>query len=157
MTVRDIRESDHDDWRRLFTAFGVFFDTDFDDTVLDGVWSWLLDSEHEVSALVAVDPDDAVIGFAHYRRLADTFTAGPGWFLDDLFVDPEQRGSGAGEELMDAVTAKASEAGGGTLRWIASADNTGAQRLYDRVATRASWVTFERDIQSAPDGENPAS
>lgn len=141
--VRDIRESDRDSWRRLFAEYGVFYETEFSDTVLDGVWAWLMDAESEVCAVVAVD-DGRAFGFALYRRVPDTFTAGPAWFLDDLYVEPGHRGSGAGTALIDAVAERATSDGGGMLRWITAADNVVAQRVYDRVATRANWVTYER-------------
>jgi hypothetical protein len=32
------------------------------------------------------------------------------------------------------------------LRWITAADNVTAQKLYDRIATRTSWVTYEREL-----------
>jgi ribosomal protein S18 acetylase RimI-like enzyme len=99
-----------------------------------------------VSALVAVSETGELVGFAHYRRLADTFTASTGWFLDDLYVAPDARGTGAATALIEAVTERAREGGGGTLRWITAEDNTAARRLYDRVATRATWVTYEKEI-----------
>lgn len=141
--IRDIREGDRQAWRGLFVDYGVFYETHFPDAVLDGVWAWLMNAEADVCAVVAVD-GDAVVGFAHYRRQPDTFTAGPGWFLDDLFVAPEARGTGAGQALVDAVAERAASDGGGTLRWITAADNATAQRVYDRIATRTSWVTYER-------------
>jgi GNAT superfamily N-acetyltransferase len=141
--IRDIREGDHDDWRRLFTEYGVFYETHFSPAVLDGVWAWLMDAESEVCAVVAVD-DGRAFGFAHYRQQPDTFTAGPAWFLDDLFVEPGHRGSGAGAALIDAVAERAASDGGGTLRWITAADNATAQSVYDRVATKTTWVTYER-------------
>lgn len=145
MIVRDIEPGDLDAWRRLFVDYGVFYETAFTDDVLDGVWAWLLDPAHEVNAVVVVDSGE-VVGFAHYRRLADTFTAGPGWFLDDLYVSPGARSGGVGSALIEAVTERARQHGGGTLRWITAADNDRAQRVYDRIATRATWVTFEREI-----------
>jgi len=33
----------------------------------------------------------------------------------------------------------------GTLRWITASDNLTAQALYDQVATRATWVTYEKE------------
>jgi GNAT superfamily N-acetyltransferase len=144
MIVRDIEARDHVAWRALFVDYGVFYKTAFDDAVLDGVWAWLLDPAHEVKALVAVE-DDAVIGFAHYRRLFDTFTAAPNWFLDDLYVTPDARGSGAATSLIEAVAGEASENGGGTLRWITADDNLVAQSVYDKVATRTTWVTYEKE------------
>jgi len=144
VVVRAVEAKDRPEWERLFVAYGVFYETVFDADVLDGVWGWLTDDTHEVSALVAVDDSGELVGFAHYRLLADTFTAGPGWNLDDLYVDPSARGLGAATALIDAVAAHAAAHGGGTLRWITAENNHTAQRVYDRVATRATWVTYER-------------
>ena len=142
--VRDIRELDHDAWRELFRDYGVFYETEFSDLVLDGVWAWLMDAESDVCAVVAVS-EGTVVGFAHYRNLPDTFTAAHAWFLDDLYVAPEHRGGGAATALIEAVAERAASDGGGTLRWITASDNTTAQRVYEKVATRTSWVTFERE------------
>jgi ribosomal protein S18 acetylase RimI-like enzyme len=144
--IRPIGPGDRDAWRALFTAYGIFYETDFSPAVLDGVWEWLVDPAHEVSALVAeVDGSDGAVGFAHLRRLNDTFTAGPAWSLDDLYVAPEHRGAGIARALIAACDSTAHAAGGGTLRWITASDNATAQRLYDTVATRTSWVTYEKE------------
>ena len=147
-TIRPVSAGDRDAWQALFAAYGVFYETDFPPRVFDGVWAWLMDAAHDVSALVAELPGASgpqLVGFAHLRRLQDTFTAGPAWFLDDLYVAPEHRGAGVAGALIAACEAAAHEAGGGTLRWITASDNTTAQRLYDRVATRATWVTYEKE------------
>ena len=141
--IRPIGPGDRDAWRSLFTAYGVFYETDFSSAVLDGVWAWLMDPMHEVSALVA--DADGLVGFAHLRRLQDTFTAGPAWSLDDLYVAPDHRGAGIARALIAACDATAHSAGGGTLRWITASDNSTAQRLYDTVATRTTWVTYEKE------------
>lgn len=146
--IRPVRPPDHEAWQALFTAYGVFYETEFSTAVLDGVWAWLMDAAHEVSALVAeVDGPGGprLVGFAHLRRSHDTFTAGPGWSLDDLYVDPEQRGAGIARSLIAACDATAHAGGGGTLRWITASDNSTAQRLYDTVATRTTWVTYEKE------------
>lgn len=143
-TIRPIEAGDRDAWRRLFTAYGVFYETDFRQSVLEGDWAWLMDAAHDVSALVA-ELNGVVVGFAHLRRLHDTFTAAPAWSLDDLFVLPEHRGAGIARALIEACDATAHAAGGGTLRWITASDNTTAQGLYDKVATRTTWVTYERE------------
>lgn len=144
VTIRPIGPGDREVWRLLFSEYGVFYETIFSEQVLDGVWEWLMDTSHEISALVA-ESDDQLVGFAHLRRAQDTFTAGPGWFLDDLYVMPEHRGAGIARGLIAACEATAHAAGGGTLRWITASDNTTAQGLYDKVATRTSWVTYEKE------------
>jgi predicted GNAT family acetyltransferase len=143
VTIRPIESGDRDAWGALFRDYGVFYETSFDDAVLDGVWTWLMDAAHPVSAFVATDGGSPV-GFAHYRSVPDTFTAASGWVLDDLYVEPGHRGKGLATALIDAVAAACTAQGGGTLRWITAASNTTAQSVYDRIATRSTWVTYER-------------
>ncbi len=146
--IRPVGPDDRSAWQSLFTAYGVFYGTAFPPAVLDGVWTWLMDAAHEVSALVAeLDAPEGprLVGFAHLRRLQDTFTAGPAWSLDDLYVAPEHRGTGIARALIAACDSTAHAAGGGTLRWITASDNSTAQRLYDTVATRTTWVTYEKE------------
>jgi GNAT superfamily N-acetyltransferase len=64
-------------------------------------------------------------------------------FLDDLFVVPEARGSGVAKRLLEAVAAEAAARGWAKVRWITAEDNAPARALYDQVATRTAWVTYE--------------
>lgn len=145
VTVRPAEPRDESRWRELFTAYGVFYETEFSSELLDGVWAWIMDAHHPVTCLLA-ELDGTVVGFAHVRAQPDTFTAADGWFLDDLFTEPAARGSGAASALIAAIERRASASGGGTLRWITAADNHRAQALYDRLATRSTWVTYEKEI-----------
>jgi ribosomal protein S18 acetylase RimI-like enzyme len=143
--VRPIDDGDDARWRELFTAYGVFYETEFPASVLDGVWAWIRDPAHPLLCFVAEDEAGTVVGFAHMREQPDTFTAGSGWYLDDLFTDPDARGAGVGTALIAAISDHAARRGGGTLRWITAADNERAQRVYDRLATRTTWVTYEKE------------
>lgn len=142
--IRGIRPADKVQWARLFVAYGVFYETAFTQEIVDAVFAKLTDDTTDVQAIIA-ERDDAMIGFAHFRRQYDTFTAGPGWYLDDLYVTPEARGAGAASALIDALREVAAGNGGGTVRWITAEDNTTAQRVYDRVAQRTTWVTYEME------------
>ena len=142
--IRGIRPTDKAQWARLFVAYGVFYETAFTQEIVDAVFEKLTDASTDVQAIVA-ERGGALIGFAHFRQQYDTFTAGPGWYLDDLFVSPEARGSGAATALIDALRELAAGNGGGTVRWITAEDNTTAQRVYDRVAKRTTWVTYEME------------
>ena len=146
-TIRPINASDEQAWRALFSAYGVFYETAFDDHTLAGVFSWLMDENHPEQCFVA-ESDGVVVGFAHLQRQVDTFTAGPGWFLDDLFVDPDHRGRGIARALISHLSNYATSHGGGTLRWITAADNHTAQGLYNQIATKTSWVMYESETGS---------
>lgn len=140
--VRPVEPRDEAAWRRLFRDYGVFYETAFDDAQLDHVWGLLLDPAGGVDALVA-ELEGSVVGMAHYRSHPDTFSTGRDWYLDDLFTAPDARGTGVGSALIAHLTDLARSTGPGTLRWITAADNATAQRVYDRVATRTTWVTYE--------------
>lgn len=143
--VRPVAEHDRERWEALFLAYGVFYQEDFPPATLDGVWTWLMTPDHPVRCFVA-ELEGIIVGFAHLRFQHDTFTAGAGWFLDDLFTDPEARGRGVGRALITALDAFATDNGGGTLRWITAADNDRARRLYDTLAQSTTWVTYEREV-----------
>ncbi|MGX5680119.1 N-acetyltransferase family protein [Schumannella luteola] len=141
--IRAIEAEDRDAWGPLFRAYGVFYETDFSDELIDRVWELITTPGSGIDALVA-EQDGAVVGFAHYRSHPDTFTGGRDWFLDDLYVDPDARGAGHATDLIQHLSALAREhSPAGTLRWITAADNARAQRVYDRLATKTTWVTYE--------------
>jgi ribosomal protein S18 acetylase RimI-like enzyme len=142
--IRAITPADKAQWARLFVAYGIFYETAFTQEIVDAVFGKLVGDSKQIDAVVAVQ-DATITGFALYRELYDTFTAGPAWHLDDLYVDPAFRGSGTATDLIEAVSIIARENGGGTVRWITAADNITAQRVYDRVATRKTWVTYEKE------------
>lgn len=147
--VRPLEPRDAPAWRELFVAYGTFYGTAFSDDVLDRVWALLGDPTSGILGLVA-EVEGRVVGIAHARAYPDTFTGGSDWSLDDLYVEEASRGAGVATALIDGVAAIAREHGStGVLRWITAADNERAQRLYDRIATRTGWVTYERALGGA--------
>ena len=107
------------------------------------VWDWLFDPAHEVEGMVALGSGGAVIALAHFRPFARPLAASTGGFLDDLFVAPEARGSGAAQALIRAVAARGRERGWTVLRWITAEDNYRGRAVYDRVADKTRWLTYE--------------
>ena len=137
--IRPITAGDRVEWAELFVAYGVFYETDFTAEVVESTWSRLLDPAVGIDALVA-EVDGEVVGFAHYRSHVDTFSTGRDWFLDDLFTAPAARGKGIATELIEHLKTLTD---GGTLRWITGEDNTTAQSVYNKLAKRTTWVTYE--------------
>lgn len=141
--VRDIAPEDQDVWRSLFHAYGVFYETDLSDEVLDHVWSAI--RGEAIRALVA-EQDGAVVGFAHVRTHVATFSVGEDWYLEDLFVDPSARAGGVGTAIIEHIVKIAQREGGGTLRWVTAESNATAQSVYDKLAKRTTWVTYEIEL-----------
>ena len=142
VVVRPIEPADHDAWEQLFHAYRTFYEYDRGQDVVDRVWEWIHDDSVEVNALVA-ELDGQVVGFAHHREFARPSSGKRGLFLDDLFTDPDVRGKGVGRALINRLGEIAQERGINKVRWITAADNATAQRLYDDMAERTTWVTYD--------------
>jgi GNAT superfamily N-acetyltransferase len=103
-----------------------------------------MDPDHPTKAWVA-EIDGTVVGFGHMRTHWDTFSGGRAWYLDDLFTSPAARGYGVGTAIINALRAHADANGGGTISWITAEDNVTAQNVYNKIATRKTWVTYEME------------
>ncbi|MFD3872677.1 GNAT family N-acetyltransferase [Streptomyces sp. NPDC058623] len=143
ITVRAVRSEDFAQWRVLYRGYADFYRVEQTEEAARTVWSWVNDPGHEVEALVAEDADGRLLGLAHFRPYARPLSATVGGFLDDLFVAPEHRGSGAADLLLDALRGIAAERGWSVVRWITADDNHRARSKYDQVATRTMWVTYD--------------
>jgi GNAT superfamily N-acetyltransferase len=143
VTIDRLKDSDKADWRRLYDGYAAFYNMPMTDETAERVWGWLHDPEHVQEALVARDVTGRVIGLAHFRAMPSPLRGAYAGFLDDLFVDPEVRGSGAADKLLEALNAIAAERGWPVIRWITADNNYRARGVYDRKATRSMWITYE--------------
>ena len=83
-----------------------------------------------------------VIGFALYYFTYSTFLAQPTLYIEDLFVEPEERGAGAGKALIRALARVAVRRGCGRMEWTVLDWNRPAIQFYKRIGAtlRKEWV-----------------
>jgi GNAT superfamily N-acetyltransferase len=143
ITIRPVEQSDHNAWARLYQGYAEFYNVTQTAEMRDRVWSWLFDAEHETEGLVAIDETGLLIGLTHFRPFARPLSATTGGFLDDLFVTPASRGSGAAGLLIEAVAQEGKKRGWSVIRWITAEDNYRARSLYDKVAEKTKWATYD--------------
>ena len=141
-TVREIQLKDKNQWEKLYKEYADFYKVGMNDKILQTVWSWLHDKNHEVNGIV-YEVDTKVVGLAHYRRMPRPLKGQDMGFLDDLFVAPEYRGQKIGEKLINRIKEIAQLKGWNLIRWITRDDNTRAKSLYDRVAEKTNWDVYE--------------
>ena len=67
------------------------------------LFDWLMDPAHPYNGLVAVVGDGGLAGLAHYCGMPSPLRGMEAGFLDDLFVNPYQRGDNTGEALLRRV------------------------------------------------------
>jgi ribosomal protein S18 acetylase RimI-like enzyme len=145
--IRSLEQRDRAAWQELYAGYGDFYKTPLSDEKADRVWAWLMDPNYEAFGLVAVDADDSPIAIAHFRQFARLLADGIGIYLDDLFTSPDARGLGAGTALIRGVEEIARERGAAIVRWITANDNFVGQKLYDRLASRTMWVTYDLAVE----------
>ncbi|MGO3146775.1 MAG: GNAT family N-acetyltransferase [Leucobacter sp.] len=146
INIRPVREADHDGWIACYTGYHAHYAQDPTAESLATVWKWLHDEQHEVRGLVA-EHDGNIIGIAHYRTFARPLASSTGIYLDDLFTATEARGHGAASALLERLQEIARDEGASVIRWITAEDNETARSLYDRLARKTAWVTY--DLQPA--------
>lgn len=142
-SIRPVRTEDRPQWNTLYQSYADFYKVTQTPQMRDTVWSWLLDDTKESRGLLAVSPDGKVLGLTHFRPFARPLSATTGCFLDDLFVSPDARGLGVADGLIEAVRGIAAENGWSVVRWITAENNYRGRGVYDRVATKTNWVTYD--------------
>lgn len=133
-------------WDRLYAGYAAFYKVEQDGAMRDTVWGWIHDPDHAVKAFLALDAAGGPIGLAHYRPFARPLRATMGIYLDDLFVDPESRGTRTADVLIEAVAEEGRRQGASLLRWITADDNYRGRGVYDRLASRTMWVTYDKPL-----------
>ena len=93
--------------------------------------------------LLAVD-EDRPVGFALFFHNFSTFLGRPGLYLEDLFVVPEERGSGIGRALLEHLARLAVDRGCGRLEWAVLDWNRDAIAFYERLGARpnSDWTVY---------------
>ena len=141
LVIREIRSSDEQSWRVLWDGYLRFYDTDLEESTTETTWRRLLDAEAPVRGLVA-ERGDALVGFVHCVFHPYTWGEGDACYLEDLFVDPDVRGSGAGRRLIEAVVERARVGGCGRVYWHTHVANRTARGLYDSFSQADDFVRY---------------
>jgi GNAT superfamily N-acetyltransferase len=146
--VRHVAVGEFEPWSTLFRGYCDFYQWPTSDEHQRQIWGWIHDDQ-SVEALVAVETDgdgneiDIPRGLAHLREWVRPLRGVVCGYLDDLFVDPQRRGSGAVDALFAEINRMALERGWSIIRWTTADDNYRARGTYDRVAQRTSWITYD--------------
>lgn len=141
LQIRALRAEDRAGWQPLFEAYRRFYRAP-DPEVTDAVFDRLVERRDGMYALVAVRGGE-IVGITHCVMHASTWHA-TATYLEDLFVAPAARGTGAGRALIEAVYARADELGASHVYWRTQEFNAPARSLYEEVASLTSDRVYER-------------
>ena len=148
LTIRDLEFDDEARWRELWDGYLAFYEAEVTGTVTGATWTRVIEPASPLFCLVAEKDGPngrEVIGFVNCVLHANTWAIDPVCYLEDLFVDPNARGQGAGRALIEAVIERAKSMQWHRVYWRTKKDNEAAQALYDKLADKTQWVTYEVD------------
>jgi GNAT superfamily N-acetyltransferase len=133
----------------LMRAYCDFYDSHPSDGALLAIARALIaDSEREgMQFLARHQAGAAAVGFTTLYWSWETNRGGRIGVMNDLFVAPEHRGSGAAEALIAACAEACRRRGALELTWQTGLDNHRAQAVYDRVGGRQSrWLDYSLEL-----------
>jgi len=148
LIIRAIAPDDRAAWAPLWDGYNAFYGrtgaTALAPEITDVLWQRLFDASEPVHALVAEDAG-RLLGLAHFLFHRSTTRIEPVCYLQDLFTAPAARGRGVARALIEAVYARAHDAGAKRVYWQTREDNATARRLYDQVARHHGFVVYAHD------------
>ena len=126
-----------------------------DDDLLALSRALIRDPEREGLQLVARDADGLMLGFATIFWTWSTLSASRIGVMNDLFVEPGARGTGAADALIEECAERCRARGATSLGWQTAKDNERAQAVYERVGgVRSEWLDYSIDTGAAePSGD----
>lgn len=143
LIVRPFQQSDHAEWRRLWTAYLTFYEATVSEEVYETTWKRLFtEGEFEPKGFLALK-EGKPVGLTHFIYHRTCWSPVNNCYLQDLFTDAEARGSGAGAALIAAVKEDAAGKGIKNVYWMTHETNETARKLYDRVARRTGFIEYD--------------
>ncbi|MEU9029619.1 GNAT family N-acetyltransferase [Streptomyces sp. NPDC048383] len=131
VVLRVAGEADLDIAAELFSGYLDFYEVPPADPA--GPRAFLAEriAKDESLVLLAEVPGVGTVGFAQVYRAFSSLTLSTAWILNDLYVAPAGRRTGAGRALLREVVRRAAEAGVAGVQLETAYDNLVAQGLYE--------------------------
>ena len=147
IVIRPLHRDDEGQGRRLWAAYLAFYETVLPEEIYATTFARLTgeDAQGEYRGLLAT-LDGKPVGLAHYLFHRSCWTIGNVCYLQDLFADPQVRGSGIGRALIEGVYAKAKEAGSPEVYWMTQEFNATARQLYERIADKTPFIIYQKTV-----------
>jgi GNAT superfamily N-acetyltransferase len=145
VTVRPLTKIDRAEWDRLWKGYLDFYETTLPKAQYDLTFARYLDPAEPMFAYLA-EHEGKPRGLTHIILHRHGWRDGPTCYLQDLYADPELRGTGIGRALIEHVYHVTKAAGGGRVYWMTHETNAVGRRLYDRIADRTGFIQYAKTL-----------
>ncbi|MCB5411432.1 GNAT family N-acetyltransferase [Pseudogemmobacter faecipullorum] len=144
VTIRPLCPADEPVWRQLWTQYLEFYESSVPEQVYETTFKRLTDPEVKAQFGLIAEAEGRAIGLVHGIFHPHNWRVEEVCYLQDLFVSPEARGTGAGRALIEAVYARADANGTPAVYWLTQEFNATARQLYDRIARVTPFIKYQR-------------
>lgn len=144
LTIRPLEQRDEADWRRLWTAYLEFYESSVSEEVYATTFERLIDPANSKQCAALAELDGLPVGLVHWISHPHNWKVEDVIYLQDLYADPNVRGTGIGRALIEHVYDIADEGETPTVYWMTQEFNTTARQLYDRIASKTVFVQYKR-------------
>ncbi len=145
-TVRPLLPSDREAWEPLWAGYQVFYEVQIPQETTDLTWIRFHDPAEPMHALGAFDENDKLVGIVHVIFHRSTWLPKHSCYLQDLYVQNDQRGKGTGSLLIEAVADLARKHDAGRLYWCTHESNATARRLYDKLGANSGFIMYRKQL-----------
>ena len=146
ISIHPLTPADFVDWEPLWLGYLSFYEAELSDDLTQLAFERLTDPAEAMYGFLARDDQGRAVGIVNWLTHRATWTRNNYCYLEDLFVAPEARGTGAGRALIEAVYAAANELGCPNVYWLTHETNTEARKLYDRIAERSGFIHYRHRV-----------
>jgi GNAT superfamily N-acetyltransferase len=144
IVITPFQPEDRARWGELWRGYLDFYETSLAEANYDHTWQRLMTPGpiYGFGARLG-DAAASLVGITHYLFHEHAWSPKPVCYLQDLFVDAGQRGTGCGRALIERVAAAARERDCLRLYWTTKEDNRTARLLYDRLAKFNGFIRYD--------------
>ena len=143
--IRPARTEEIEEMLPLIRSYCEFYETEPDDEGLRKMFEILINQPDQGAVFIARD-DSRAVGFATLDWTWSSLKAARIGYLEDLFVDPEARGRGIADALIEVCADRCRELGMPAMQWLTAPENQRAQSVYNRMGADADTY-LEYDLK----------
>ena len=148
-TISLIQESEFSEWNSLWQKYLEFYESSVDSSVTEKTWKRIHSSQDLIfcfGAYISIREQNKLVGFTNFLYHPTTWSREDYCYLEDLFVNYNERSNGVGRLLIEEVSKHCKQIGVSRLYWKTQEHNYVGRILYDKVAKNNGFLEYEREI-----------
>ena len=147
ITIRPASPEDSPLIMRFITELAIYEKAEHEVVATAEIIRTSLFDENSGSSALICTLDDVPVGFAVYFFSYSTWLGKKGLYLEDLYVSPEYRGSGAGKALLQYLARVAVATHCGRFEWSVLDWNEPAIQFYKSLGAEPQdeWIRYRLD------------